>query len=321
MLAKQKILGVKNTIRWRWTTGSDGQPKQESNSRMVRWSDGSMSLQLGSDLFDVASSHGTTLARPEDIQAAGKPLAAELEAAPTSTTFLCVPSTYERVLITETSLAGQLSLVPTSGTSKTHIELVKHVGQQHVKHARMIIIDDNTEPGLKNMLLKADGRDPHKTTKPRVKRANGASSSGRRVSRRVNDYSDEEEEKEYPTRKSGPGDYSDDDGFIVADDDEDEAEETEDEDEMAWGSSKKAKSKSKSKSKKRKGSDEDEDMDSMEEADRKIEQRERERKRAKKEKKKKSRDYVDTDEDEDEDAVGEVDADGEEDMEMESEED
>lgn len=297
---------------------------------MVRWSDGSMSLQLGSDLFDVASSHGTSLARPEDLEKAGNLVPPAEQAASTSTTFLCTPSTYERVLMTETAIAGQLSLVPTSRTSKTHIELVKHVGQQHVKHSRMIIMDERTDPNLSELLLKAAGKDPNKSQKPKAKRAQGSGGVGRKSSRRsTNIYSDDE--NDLPPRKSAPGDYEDDDGFIVADDDEeDEAEETEDEDEMAWGSNRKHKSKSKSsKTRKRKDSDDEDDdeMDEMEEAERRIEQRERERKRAKKEKKKKSRDYVDTDEDEDEDVdqdpAGDEDAEGEQDMDMdmESEED
>merc|ERR1739844_891130 len=47
-------LKVENTIRWR--QGSDketGQPRMETNTRIVRWSDGSLSLHLGSEIFDV----------------------------------------------------------------------------------------------------------------------------------------------------------------------------------------------------------------------------------------------------------------------------
>lgn len=45
-------LKVENTIRWREVEGPSGR-KQESNARFVRWSDGSMSLHLGSEIFDV----------------------------------------------------------------------------------------------------------------------------------------------------------------------------------------------------------------------------------------------------------------------------
>ena len=46
-------LKVENTIRWRTNFDKDGNAIQESNARMVRWSDGSLSLYLGSEAFDV----------------------------------------------------------------------------------------------------------------------------------------------------------------------------------------------------------------------------------------------------------------------------
>lgn len=54
-------LKVENTIRWRKLKTEEGEdiiddfgiPKKESNARIVRWSDGSMSLHLGEEIFDV----------------------------------------------------------------------------------------------------------------------------------------------------------------------------------------------------------------------------------------------------------------------------
>merc|ERR1719468_1246124 len=48
-------LRVENTIRWRDTGEMDeeGKPIRESNARMVKWSDGSYSLHLGNEIFDV----------------------------------------------------------------------------------------------------------------------------------------------------------------------------------------------------------------------------------------------------------------------------
>lgn len=46
-------LKVENTIRWRTVFDKDGNAVKESNARMVKWSDGSMSLHLGSEIFDV----------------------------------------------------------------------------------------------------------------------------------------------------------------------------------------------------------------------------------------------------------------------------
>ncbi|KDR19251.1 Another transcription unit protein [Zootermopsis nevadensis] len=46
-------LKVENTIRWREAFDKESNPCKESNARFIRWSDGSMSLHLGSEIFDV----------------------------------------------------------------------------------------------------------------------------------------------------------------------------------------------------------------------------------------------------------------------------
>lgn len=51
---RQRVkLKVSNTLRWREFIDVDGNPKKESNARIVKWSDGSMSLHLGNEIFDV----------------------------------------------------------------------------------------------------------------------------------------------------------------------------------------------------------------------------------------------------------------------------
>lgn len=46
-------LKVENTIRWREIFDNEGNLVKESNTRVIKWSDGSMSLHLGSEIFDV----------------------------------------------------------------------------------------------------------------------------------------------------------------------------------------------------------------------------------------------------------------------------
>lgn len=51
---RQRIkLKVSNTIRWREYIDEAGNAAKDSNARMIKWSDGSMSLHLGSEIFDV----------------------------------------------------------------------------------------------------------------------------------------------------------------------------------------------------------------------------------------------------------------------------
>ena len=44
-----------NVLRWRYGRDSRGEETRESNARFVRWSDGSLQLQIGSEVLDVAS--------------------------------------------------------------------------------------------------------------------------------------------------------------------------------------------------------------------------------------------------------------------------
>jgi len=46
-------LKVENTIRWRQGFDKEGNSVKQSNARIVKWSDGSYSLHLGSEIFDV----------------------------------------------------------------------------------------------------------------------------------------------------------------------------------------------------------------------------------------------------------------------------
>lgn len=48
-----KKLQLANTIRWRYAKDSNNQLYKQSNSNIVEWEDGSMSLKLGNDYFDI----------------------------------------------------------------------------------------------------------------------------------------------------------------------------------------------------------------------------------------------------------------------------
>uniref|UniRef100_A0A0N5ABA6 Leo1-like protein n=1 Tax=Syphacia muris TaxID=451379 RepID=A0A0N5ABA6_9BILA len=46
-------LKVENTLRWRYRLDDEGNLTKQSNANIIRWSDGTMSLKLGNELFDV----------------------------------------------------------------------------------------------------------------------------------------------------------------------------------------------------------------------------------------------------------------------------
>lgn len=287
--AKGKMIGVRNTVRWRWQ-GQGEDATRQSNARMLRWSDGSVSLQLGNEMFDVAPSYGASL-KPDEKEKRGN-----------ETTFVCVAAPNEQVLVTESAVAGQLNLVPTSMDSKTHRELVKHVGQQHVKHSRMKLLDDEPDAQKVAELLAMAGPQrqvaPTRSSRPSSQRRSQGSGLGR--SRRATRRADSEDsELGSPVARRGAGDYDEDDGFVVADSDDDY--------DMA------GKAKKQKKSKRRYS---DDSMDEAELADARIEAMAREKKRSKKDKGKARAQYSDDEDDEDEeDAEGEPE-DEDEDMEM-----
>lgn len=269
-------------------------------------------MQLGSDLYDLAPSYGTTLSRQSDPAPKNLPP----NAPGTDTTFLVHANDASGIMMTENTIAGHLSLVPASSSSKTHIELVRHVGQQHVKHSRMKVLDEIVDPEKAFVVQNTK----KKATNKRPGAGRGGGGGGARKKADSSDDEVEDPRFTYDTDlpggrgrppKANEAEYED-DGFVIADSDEEEEEEEEEgEDDAAYGS-KKSKSK-KSKSKKRKGSEE---MDEMELAEKRIEAAEREKKRAKRDRNR--RRAYDTDEDE---AEGEADGDGEEDMEMDVESD
>ncbi|OQV12303.1 putative RNA polymerase-associated protein LEO1 [Hypsibius exemplaris] len=45
---------VKNTMRWRWNTTEDGVRVPESNTKLVKWSDGSSSIVIGNEYYDIS---------------------------------------------------------------------------------------------------------------------------------------------------------------------------------------------------------------------------------------------------------------------------
>ncbi|KAI6653600.1 RNA polymerase-associated protein LEO1-like [Oopsacas minuta] len=51
---KRLKLKVENTIRWRKTKDQTGQEIRESNARIVKWKNGTLSLYLGNEIFDVS---------------------------------------------------------------------------------------------------------------------------------------------------------------------------------------------------------------------------------------------------------------------------
>ena len=263
--------------------------RRQSNSRIIRWSDGSLSLLLGKELFDLNQTidNSANLTRQQS--------SSQLPPSQNSSgikshglTYLVSQHKRPGILQVEAPITGYMSVRPTGMQSETHRKLVRAVGQKHNKVARLRIAPDPvTDPEREKMELMKQAAKKGKRTReddgfgPRRRRS---FASRRRVSESVwsddeepagefADSDDEDDDDAQGNRKSkrdaagtraGAGEYQTDD-FVVADSsDEGEGSETNE------------------RRKRRSPPEEAENqgpMDDLEEADAKIEQQERERRR------------------------------------------
>ncbi|KAI0705174.1 Leo1-like protein-domain-containing protein, partial [Cytidiella melzeri] len=255
-------LKVENTVRWRWTKDDNGHDKRQSNSRVIRWSDGSLSLQLGKELFDINQAVDTSGAVPRQAFGGSQPpvsssqLESQSQSQPSGAkaqglTYLVAQHKRAEILQCEGVITGTMTLRPTGMQSETHRMLVRAVGQKHSKIARLRIAPDpTTDPEREKMeLLKQAAKKPRKT-----KGDDDGLGSGKRrrtgyTRKRAGDdmWSDDEDEdvgfgggsedefglsgsadrkgkrqRDEENSKRGPGEYQNDD-FLVADSEDEDA--------------------------------------------------------------------------------------------------
>lgn len=259
-------LRVENTVRWRWTKDASSQDvrvvsvifirythksrqKRQSNSRVIRWSDGSLSLRLGKELFDINQSIDTSGGVPR--QSFGGPQGSQSQ--PQSQTplpsgksqgltYLVAQHKRSQVLQAEAVITGYMTLRPMSMQSDTHQMLVRAVGQKHNKVARLRMAPDpTTDPEREKMeLMKLSVKNSKSKKKQGMEDEFGPARSRRRSSRKsrhADVWSDDEDDvgptyasddEDHPARpgegKSAPddrkGDYQHDD-FVVTDESDD----------------------------------------------------------------------------------------------------
>ncbi|KAI8602143.1 Leo1-like protein-domain-containing protein [Dissophora ornata] len=128
--AIQRIkLKVENTIRWRFKNGHDDpsipakEREKESNARFVRWSDGSMSLVLGDEMFQV---NAQTLHNQHQ--------------------FLVVHHPSELMLQTQQAFTDTLTFQPHSTQSLTHRKLTAAIAGKHVKSVKTVMVATLSDP-------------------------------------------------------------------------------------------------------------------------------------------------------------------------------
>jgi len=123
--------------------------ERQSNSRIIRWSDGTMSLLLGRELFDIAQNIDTSAGIPRQVAGLStsqtQPQFGQSQTSgPKSQglTYLVAQHKRSQVLQSEAVVTGYMSLRPTGMQSETHRMLVRAVGQKHNKVARLRLAPD-----------------------------------------------------------------------------------------------------------------------------------------------------------------------------------
>lgn len=232
----RSILRTSNTMRWRWKKSEKGVTPQ-SNARIVRWSDGSESLQLGAEFFDVTK-HAESSAPTAD---GGKvPL-----------TYLFVPHAKEGVLQAEGPVRTALTFKPNLN-SETHQKLASAI--KHQRSARVVAgqemfgLDAEREKERIERQLKESERKRQRERNKAMRddddydelglnaRRHGARGASQR-SRVYADFSDDDVDAPRAQRRNidYDDDDDDDDGFIVHDetDEEQDAPASDDETDLA----------------------------------------------------------------------------------------
>lgn len=111
----QKIrLQNENTIRWRYAKEGEGKVTKQSNARFVKWSDGSYSLQVGEEMFDVA------------VQT------------PYEQHFLCLSYPESQMLHTQSLLNKTMSIRPSSTQSETHKRLTAELARRAQNQSSLV---------------------------------------------------------------------------------------------------------------------------------------------------------------------------------------
>ncbi|KAM0786735.1 hypothetical protein ACM66B_002173 [Microbotryomycetes sp. NB124-2] len=137
-----------NVVRWRWRDDDkpDEPHQRQSNARIVRWSDGSHSLQLGPELFDITlavdrSASKTTGAGPVPIAHPTLTTTSAGSNSAHSLTFLTAQHEYTELHEAQASVVGTMSFRPTTLQSTTHRRLAGSIAARNVKERAVRRVD------------------------------------------------------------------------------------------------------------------------------------------------------------------------------------
>ncbi|CAH7667975.1 Leo1-like protein-domain-containing protein [Phakopsora pachyrhizi] len=198
-----------NVIRWRWVRGEDGTMVKQSNSRVIRWSDGSQSLQVGSELFDMVYTFDNVQQQNRDNDPINQ------SAQSPGLTYLFARQFGPAFSEAQASITGQVSLRPYSLNSLTHRSLVASRGlnkSQRQTKTMVVLVDPEIQKSTKELeeakMLKDLKKQEAKLARQQNRQAN-FNDSGPRAGLGA-DYEEEDYEEEMGEEEDEEEDYEDD---------------------------------------------------------------------------------------------------------------
>ena len=213
---------------------------KESNARTIKWSDGSLSLQVGAELFDISATvdHSGVLSSSSAAAPAGAPKPAAPQGLSVDDvqrghglTYLTAEHAYQGLIEAQASVYGTLTFRPTTLQSNTHRRLAGSIAGRYVKGRgiKMAELPDE-DPEKKKLEREKEELARAKKLKKKAQASSGV--GARKGARRATRFSDGEGDEDAPqssTRRGGLA-YTDDEedsdggGFIEHDTDGSDAE-------------------------------------------------------------------------------------------------
>jgi RNA polymerase-associated protein LEO1 len=227
---------ISNTLRWRWVQLPDGKyvssmispfdflitvndQVRQSNSRIIKWDDGSMSLQLGKELYDISVNVDTSASISRStIHGVGasqslpssQPIASQVDVKPdgpikgNGLAYVVSQHPEAAILRTEAQITGTMGLRPAGLQGSIHDKFRKALQQKHSKVSRLRFAQDEEVSAVERQIAELQKK-PWKAARStggdgtRRRRSGGARSgisAAERRRRAADMYSDEEEAEE-----------------------------------------------------------------------------------------------------------------------------
>ncbi|CAG8507832.1 9350_t:CDS:2 [Paraglomus occultum] len=184
-------LAGENTIRWREIRNSStDEIKKQTNTKIVRWSDGSMSLLVGEELFDMSITS----------------LHSQFQ-------YLSTNYPNESIMEMQGRLTDQVTVKPFGTTGSTHRKIAAVIASRHVKQIKTRMVATDRDPELRKLeLAKAEKEQIRAQRRADYRRSRKAYESRRA---REDDYLEEDIRPIYRSRNDS---YEDGGDFVVDDD-------------------------------------------------------------------------------------------------------